>query len=302
MAPPKKSSERTLTRLLGIAERGQWAEAKAKSVLSRNAEICIEFLGAGKLASEVTRTDLRELCEHLSDEGNSGGTINRKLSSLSVLMKIAEDEEWIERAPKFPRRKEAAHRVRFFDNEEEDAMIFQCSVGGYHSLADFIEFGIDTGFRKMEILGLELKDCKDGRAVLHAGATKSDKGRSVPLTQRAQEIVAKRQQQGFTTLFQDLTYTQLRYQWDNLRDSLGKKEDDGFIIHTLRHTCASRLAIQGQNAAFIMQWMGHSTITMTQRYMHLGAGLIGGTDQLDAYRKKAQQIPVPDLESYLKAA
>ena len=286
MAPPKKSPERTLTRLLGIAERGQWAEAKAKTVLARNAEICIEFLGAAKLASEVTRTDLRELCEFLSEAGNSGSTINRKLSSLSVLMKIAEDEEWIDRAPKFPRRKEAAHRVRFFDNDEEDAMIFQCSAGGFHALADFIEFGIDTGFRKMEILGLELKDCKGGRAVLHAGATKSDQGRSVPLTQRAQEIVAKRLEKGHTTLFQDLTYTQLRYQWDCLRDSLGKKEDDGFIIHTLRHTCASRFAIQGQNASFVAQWMGHSSIMVTQRYMHLGAGLVGGAEILDGYRKR----------------
>lgn len=46
-------------------------------------------------------------------------------------------------------------------------------------------------------------------------------------------------------------------------------EDTQYVLHMLRHTCASRLAQRGAPPQMIQRWMGHKTITVTMRYMHL---------------------------------
>ncbi len=44
---------------------------------------------------------------------------------------------------------------------------------------------------------------------------------------------------------------------------------EGITFHTLRHTCASSLAqMPGVEALSIRDLLGHSSITMTDRYMH----------------------------------
>ena len=41
-----------------------------------------------------------------------------------------------------------------------------------------------------------------------------------------------------------------------------------FVFHSLRHTFGSRLWRSGANAFTIMRLMGHSTVTVSQRYVH----------------------------------
>lgn len=275
----------TLQRLLGMAKRGQWKD-KIKGP-AEAATLVVRELGELTQVHEITRETIRDLIETFYDEGNSGATINRKLSALSVLLTIAEDEGWIDRAPKLPRQSENKHRIHFFDNAEEAKMLAECERLGLSDLHDFIVFGIDTGFRRSELLGLTVSDCDNGKAVLHAGETKSGLARSVPLTARANAIVQKRRDMGYTKLFQYMSDAQLRKRWDTLKESLGYSDHNHFIVHTLRHTCASRLAMAGKNATFIQTWMGHSSIMVTQRYMHLAKdALLEGADALDDYRKK----------------
>jgi len=44
---------------------------------------------------------------------------------------------------------------------------------------------------------------------------------------------------------------------------------DRVVFHTLRHTFASWLAIQGTPIYTIKELMGHKTLAMTERYSHL---------------------------------
>ena len=44
---------------------------------------------------------------------------------------------------------------------------------------------------------------------------------------------------------------------------------DKVVFHTLRHTFASWLAIQGTPIYTIKELMGHKTLAMTERYSHL---------------------------------
>ena len=50
---------------------------------------------------------------------------------------------------------------------------------------------------------------------------------------------------------------------------MGLLEDDQFVPHMLRHTCASRLVSKGIQLPQVMLWMGHRNIQTTMRYSHL---------------------------------
>ena len=281
------SDEVTLSTLKILTNEARWIDNKSGIKTMRNAELCIDFLGDIPV-SQVDSEKLRHLTKHFMDQGNSGKTINRKISALSVMLKYAEEQSLVKMIPRLPRRKESASSIRFMSPAEEQVALKFCELRGFEHLADLIAFAIDTGFRRTEMLKLKVSDCVDNYAVLHAGKTKSDKARSVPFTKRVRELVNKRTARGYKTLFQGLTDSQLRDQWDLLEEHMGTTEDSQFRVHMLRHTCASRLAQAGKNATFIMNWMGHSSIAQTQKYMHLAPRqLEEGLEALEAFQKAA---------------
>ena len=53
---------------------------------------------------------------------------------------------------------------------------------------------------------------------------------------------------------------------ERVRDVLGLPAE--FVLHSLRHTFGTRLGEAGTDAFTIMRIMGHSTITVSQRYVH----------------------------------
>ena len=60
--------------------------------------------------------------------------------------------------------------------------------------------------------------------------------------------------------------TQLDQQHARLRLVLKFPRD--FVLHCLRHTFGTRLGEAGADAFTIMKLMGHSTVTVSQRYVH----------------------------------
>jgi len=80
--------------------------------------------------------------------------------------------------------------------------------------------------------------------------------------------------------------------WKEVRRGIGidPKDDPEFVLHALRHTCASRLAASGMDAFRIQKWMGHKTIQTTMIYVTLfSADLNGLAEALDEGNQKAFQ-------------
>ena len=67
----------------------------------------------------------------------------------------------------------------------------------------------------------------------------------------------------------DISIKQLQGHWDRLRTHMELEDDPQFVLHMLRHTCASRMVQGGVDLRRIQQWMGHKSITTTLRYAHL---------------------------------
>jgi integrase len=60
--------------------------------------------------------------------------------------------------------------------------------------------------------------------------------------------------------------TSLDHQHAKVRELLKMPED--FVVHSLRHTMLTRLGLLGVDAFTIMKIAGHSSITISQRYVH----------------------------------
>lgn len=265
---PKDSSGKTLKDAFDRTWRDHWKDGKSAKTHGLNAGNVLKTLGHDTLLSDIDVPMIREAMDEWEDLGNVGSTINRKVSCLSMMLKTALDHEWLDKMPKLPRRKEGEHRICWLDEAAEAKAITMAQHLGLPDLVDYIIVGIDTGFRRGEVLGLTAGDVGATHVILHAGETKSDKARGVPMTDRVRAILTARKAGG-RKLFPELTVSVLRYNWRVLREAMGKLDDPQWVPHMLRHTCASRLVQRGVPIATVQQWMGHATITTTLRYAHL---------------------------------
>lgn len=273
----------TLGEAYRLTVRDTWSHRKSDAGVKQGA-IVLRMLGEDTPVKDITTSVIREMVDELADTGAVGQTINHKLSALSMMLKTAADEGWIETMPRIKRRTPGSHRVRWLDTEEEAQLLQACEKLGLLALRDYIVVAIDTGFRRNELMEFQVKDYRHGMLHLYPEQTKTSKPRSIPATDRVDDIIQRRATNN--RLFDDLTLHTLRSQWALVREALGKLEDPQFVVHMLRHTCASRLAMQDKPAQFIQQWMGHATPLTTARYMHLAPGkLKEGKSALEDYRK-----------------
>ena len=60
--------------------------------------------------------------------------------------------------------------------------------------------------------------------------------------------------------------TSIDHQHADVRDTLKLSEE--FVVHSLRHTMLTRLGEAGADAFTIMKIAGHSSVTVSQRYVH----------------------------------
>ncbi len=68
-----------------------------------------------------------------------------------------------------------------------------------------------------------------------------------------------------------------------MREAIGQGDDRQFVIHMLRHTCCTRLLGAGVDIRSVMEWMGHSSMQITQRYAHfIPTKLEGAAAALDS--------------------
>lgn len=278
----------TLRAAFKLTCRDMWSQRKSDASIKAGTRV-LKALGEDTLCSAVTTQVIREMIDEMEDVGNTGATINKKLSALSMMLKTAADEGWIETMPRIKRRANGTHRVRWLDVDEEQQVLYKTEQLGLLSLKDFIICAIDTGFRRGELMNFKVADYRDGMLHLHPDETKTSKARAVPATDRVHEIIVNRRHN--TKLFDEFTENKIRMHWDTLRYALGKADDPQFVIHMLRHTCASRLAMQDKPAQFIQEWMGHTTPLTTARYMHLApAKLREGKEALENYRRPELKV------------
>ena len=265
---------------------------------SKRAEKVIEMLGKGMLVTEVNDTHIGNLVDTLEDRGFAPATINRYLSSISKMLRFANQRQSIyhlDRVPHIEWQKEDNGRERYLEPMEEKEIIRLLTEWNMVNYLEFYLFLIDTGMRLGEALSIKklMVHNNNGNYVVNlpASVTKNGEPRGVPLTERAKSIVLKLLIKAERN---DLVFSQLKYwtcenTWRRLRKAMNLEDDKEFVIHCLRHTCATRLAQSGKvELHMIGQMLGHKSWKMIKRYSHLiPNNLMGAVNVLNGINKSA---------------
>lgn len=259
-----------------IAERlleTDWSEENCKSHdwFARNSGIICDFFGADTPIEKVTQERVTDFIIYLREKKrNSNGTINRKLAALSKMLNYAREAGFIQARPLTKRQKEPVGRIRFLSEEEEKELIKYCMDNGYIQVANAIIVLIDTGMRTGELEKLT-RDCIDfDKRIVILKDTKNGENRSVPLTKRAVNALVRLLDMSEDNIHVVPQKTDwLRYVWNSAKNDLGHSDDEFYVPHILRHTCASRLVQKGAPLYTVAAWLGHKSITTTRRYAHL---------------------------------
>jgi len=217
-------------------------------------------------------------------------TINGSLRTLRRALHLAKDWKLVSHVPKI--KLLPGERTREFVFTKDGQEAFLAALPKMNMLYLLVSFLIDTGLRLSEALNLTWTDCqieplKRGSvevAKRTKGKSKYAK-RTVPLTDMARIMLieAKKRSRGqfvFTSAGgrRRMSRHWASEQFREVRDKLGLPWD--CVIHSCRHTFCTRLGDKGVDAFTIQKLAGHSSITISQRYVH-PSGMESAISKLD---------------------
>lgn len=267
-----------------VKERWNESECKGFIRLQRDGMKALEFFGKSMPVDQLNRTDITSYAEFIENKGNCGATVNRALSPLIVMLRVAYEHGWVEKLPVYHHKKETKGRVRWLSDDEERRVLGLCREWGRLDHADLIAVLLDTGMRTGEVWALTKRDIDFTHNLIYIFENKTDHPRSLPMTKRVRDILFART----VTRNRPFPYDNnwLDRTWDRIRTVMGLEDDVQFVAYACRHTCATRL-LQSNKVTLpeLQLWLGHKNINTTMRYAHLcPSALRKGVEALEQRR------------------
>jgi integrase len=204
-------------------------------------------------------------------------TVNRYLATLKRALRLAARWRIIGRVPSIELLAGENQRDFVLSRDQQKNYFEACPK----FLQNWAEFALETGMRRKELRSMRWADIyvdpvgKARRGYVHVRGTKSKNSkRNLSLTAAAQIILLRQRQVSRceyvfvmdTDPTKPASISAVNHARERVRDVLELPTE--FVLHSLRHTFGTRLGEAGADAFTIMRIMGHSTITVSQRYVH----------------------------------
>ena len=210
-------------------------------------------------------------------------TCNRELATLRRALRLAEEWKLIVKAPRVRLLKGERQRTFVLSHEQEAEYLAACPP----LLRDVASVMLDTGLRIGELLNLRWENirfdptgtAKFGSVKVMAGKSQNAQ-RTLSLTARASAVLYERRKQSLCPyvfpgkspatpiLVTSLNHSHSRVRQPVVNGSKRQAFPREFVLHGLRHTFLTRLGEAGTDAFTIMRLAGHSSVTVSQRYVH----------------------------------
>jgi len=179
---------------------------------------------------------------------------------------------------KFLRMKDN-RRLRFLSRDEADSLLKEIKTVSQQT-HDICLIALQTGMRMGEIFNLKWQDIDLIHGVIHIRNPKNNETRQAYIVPKLKMLFKDRQKLKYIKtefLFVDRNGKQIRQLSDTFNRAVKKlglnadvtDRQNKIVPHTLRHTFASWLALQGEPLLTIKELMGHKDIETTMRYAHL---------------------------------
>lgn len=270
----------------------RWSDTRNEAKARATAVEALQFFGEERAMDTIKTADVDDYVAHLKKKAKNGpATINRKLAALSAMFTDAMERDGCSRRPRIIRQPEPTHRIRYLSVDEEMMMLSLLQQWEQNAVRDAVITLIDTGMRVGELIALQVRDVDLKENIISIWQNKGDLPRSVPMTDRVRQIIEARCERSRGLVFFDMHRETLRYYWDRVRSALDLDDDEQFVPHALRHTCATRLVQAGVSLFVVQKLLGHSTITVTQKYAHLAQSNL--RDAIDVLQGKVVPLSAP---------
>jgi integrase len=224
-------------------------------------------------------------------------TVNRQLATLRRLLRLAYEWQVVNRIPRIRLLPGERNREFVLSHKQERTYLEKAP----QPLREIAMLTLDTGLRIGEVVELEWCDvhlapvngARFGYLHVRDGKSKNAR-RNLSLTPRVKAMLEARfGQTSSPYVFPSDTgrpylVTSIDHLHSELRDLLRLPKD--FVIHSFRHTFGTRLGEAGADAFTIMRAMGHSSVTVSQKYVHpTPEAMERAFERLEALNQKAAQ-------------
>lgn len=254
----------------------------------------LPFFGSMRLDTVDSRTIKRFVSEQ-HRKGLAAKTINNHLAVLGRLLRAAEEDGLLDAVPKIKKRKTTSPDLKFYNEVEVEQLL---SDNKEPVLNLMVRTGLRTGMRKGEIAALEW-DCvrfddnviRVSRNIVHGvvGVPKSKKPRTIPMSRDFRDMLRTHRRSGglvFRRSARAVQHGKSRYSTEYITNEMMTK---GIMRlcrrvgvrylgwHALRHTFATQLIRRGVDVHQVCALLGHSSITVTEKYLHVQGTTLQGT-------------------------
>jgi len=218
-------------------------------------------------ATTISPRQIEQVLGKLQGEGKQPATLVRHLTVLKAVFNRAIRFGVLSSNPctQVKTAKPNNVLVRYLTNAQE-ALLLEILPPKYHSA---VVTAVNTGLRQGELLRLTWADVDWNVGVLTVNETKAGDRRRVPMNSTVLGLLSQMKSSG-TPLAESPVFP---HPARLLRKAFGKAVKAGglspFRFHDLRHTFASRLAMQGANDRTLMALGGWKSAAMLTRYAHL---------------------------------
>jgi len=252
-----------------------------------NGRTIVKLMGGNKHLSEITPDDIFTARTTITNK-NTNAYWNRVLTALVAMLKHAKDTGNLGVPLGDPnefaaiyRLKEQNKKRRAIKDDEVQKFLRTCRMSNdldYHIFADLVEFNLDCGMRKGEIIKLTVghRNLINGVPViiLSAEETKGKKQRGIPMSDKAQAIYKKHAKGKMQSdiLFTKVngsafTSSSINHRFNEIKDKIGLDGDAAVVFHSTRNTFISNsINKAGMSLPEVQQTVGHNDMNTTQKY------------------------------------
>jgi integrase len=230
-------------------------------------------------------------------------SVNRELATLRRILHVAHQRKLIRIVPKIRLLTGERQRDFVLDHKTEQRYL-EAASEPLRSVAVVL---LDTALRLGEALSLRWSDvhlepagaARYGWIQVREGKSRNAR-RTVPLAARVGALLAAKHKEASSEWVfpgdspdRPLLGTSLAHMHAHVcRPGTGRKRrypfPKDFVLHSMRHTCLTRLGEAGADAFTIMKLAGHSSVTVSQRYVHPTPEAVERAfDRLEALNQKS---------------
>lgn len=225
----------------------------------------------------------RQLKRGRTEEQVTYTSINRELALLRAMFNVSIKAGKAKKNPvALVTIFEEIQKERILTEDEEILIIQELEKADkrYNHLKDMIKIALNTGMRQGEILAMKKSWIKLREKLIiipRYSQKRNIKDKRVPINSAIKPIIKRLLKKNpdseylFVNPKTGNRFTTIQNSWNGILKKAGlegKPGVDKLRFHDLRHTAATNLARGGKDMKFIAQYLGHSDVRTSARYVH----------------------------------